>query len=145
MPLSEHEQRMLEQMERALSEEDPKFASQMRAVTSPRRGRLMIAAFGMMMGLAVAVVGVMNNFIWLGVVGFVVMVAVAAWAFNGSGSAANLGTVQDDGTVRPAEPRGHRPRGGRGRGVSRPGKQRSSGSFMQRLEARWEKRRREQW
>ena len=30
VPLSEHEQRMLEQMERALYAEDPKFASTMR-------------------------------------------------------------------------------------------------------------------
>ncbi|MFL6167108.1 MAG: DUF3040 domain-containing protein, partial [Ornithinibacter sp.] len=29
MPLSEHEQKMLEQMEQALAAEDPKFASQM--------------------------------------------------------------------------------------------------------------------
>ena len=29
MPLSEHEQKMLEQMEQALYAEDPKFASQM--------------------------------------------------------------------------------------------------------------------
>ena len=30
MPLSEHEQRLLEQMERALYAEDPKFASALR-------------------------------------------------------------------------------------------------------------------
>lgn len=135
MPLSEHEQRMLDQMERALSEEDPKFASQMRSVTAPKRGRLMIAAFGMLLGLGVAVVGVMSDLIWLGVVGFVVMVAVAAWAFNGSASGAQLGTVQDDGSVQ-RNPR-RRSRSGRG---SRP-----SGSFMERLEARWENRRHDQW
>ena len=31
MPLSEHEQRLLEQMERALYAEDPKFASSLRS------------------------------------------------------------------------------------------------------------------
>ena len=31
MPLSEHEQRLLEQMERALYAEDPKFASTLRS------------------------------------------------------------------------------------------------------------------
>ena len=37
MPLSEHEQRLLEQMERALYAEDPKFASSLRS-SGPRPG-----------------------------------------------------------------------------------------------------------
>ena len=48
MPLSEEELRLLEQMERALVEEDPKFASTLRGTTlrggappgDPRRRRL---------------------------------------------------------------------------------------------------------
>lgn len=137
MPLSEHEQRMLDQMERALSADDPKFASQMRAATRPRRGRLIIAGLGMLGGLGLALVGVMNDFIWLGVAGFVVMVAVAAWAFNGSSAGASLGTVQPDGSVKPAGASG----ASRGRGLRR--QSRRSGTFMERLEERWEKRRRD--
>lgn len=140
MPLSEHEQRMLDQMEKALSQEDPKFASQMRTPRNPRSGRLMLAAGGMLLGLGVAVLGVMNQLIWLGVVGFVIMVAVATWAFSGSGEQeTTLGSVQQDGTVRPVS----RPK--RGRRPSTPSRTASGGSFMQRMEERWERRRREQW
>ena len=45
MPLSEHEQRLLEQMERALYAEDPKFASSLRG-KDPRsnfRRRVLLA------------------------------------------------------------------------------------------------------
>ena len=35
MPLSEHEQQLLEQMEQALYAEDPKFASQMQGSSLP--------------------------------------------------------------------------------------------------------------
>lgn len=140
MPLSEHEQRMLDQMEQALSQEDPKFASQMRSTHGPRRGRLMLAVVGMSAGLGLALVGVMNNLIWLGVAGFVVMVAVAAWAFSGSSAAGPLGAVQDDGSVRPAGRKVSR----RGRGGKSAGRS-SSGTFMQRLEQRWERRRYDQW
>ncbi|GAB3584734.1 DUF3040 domain-containing protein [Calidifontibacter terrae] len=138
MPLSEHEQRMLDQMEEALRAEDPKFASSMRAGLHPRRFRLIAAALGMLVGLGVTVVGVMNNLIWLGVLGFVMMVAVAAWAFNSQPKeTATLGAVQGDGTVRPHQ------RTGRSR--SGLNDSRTSGSFMQRLEERWERRRHDQW
>ena len=43
MPLSEHEQRLLEQMERALYAEDPKFASSLRSA-GPRPGNRRKAA-----------------------------------------------------------------------------------------------------
>ena len=39
MPLSDHEQRLLEQMERALYAEDPKFATTMRGADLRRRYR----------------------------------------------------------------------------------------------------------
>ena len=44
MPLSEHEQRLLEQMERALYAEDPKFASSLRrsGVRQGSRKRLIL-------------------------------------------------------------------------------------------------------
>ena len=46
MPLSENEQRMLEQMERALYEEDPKFATQLKGSDARAfyRKRLALAA-----------------------------------------------------------------------------------------------------
>ncbi|NHN56869.1 DUF3040 domain-containing protein [Calidifontibacter sp. DB0510] len=131
MPLSEHEQRMLDEMEHALALEDPKFASQMRGQWADRhRGRLLLGAIGMLAGLGLVLGGVMSELIWLGVAGFVVMVAAAAWAFAPASRTTSLGTVQDDGTVLRATPRSRRA-------------ERTPGSFMQRLEARWERRRRD--
>ncbi|MCE3554956.1 DUF3040 domain-containing protein [Pseudonocardia sp. RS11V-5] len=60
MPLSEHEQRLLEQIERALYAEDPKFASTVRGskLRKPSRRRRIqgIALFAV--GLVLLVVGV---------------------------------------------------------------------------------------
>ncbi len=138
MPLSEHEQRMLDQMEEALRAEDPKFASSMRAGLHPRRFRLAAAGVGMLVGLGVTVVGVMNNLIWLGVLGFVMMVAVVAWALNTQSRGVTLGAVQSDGSVRTHQ----RPRGW---SASSRRSSATSGTFMERLEQRWERRRHDQW
>ena len=79
MPLSEHEQRLFEQIERSLAE-DPKFASAVRS-TDPRfhaRRRIIIAAIAVLIGLAVLVYGVADKTPLLGVAGFVVMLGAAA-------------------------------------------------------------------
>lgn len=80
MPLSENEQRLLEQIERALVEGDPKFANTVRA-TNPRtyllrRIRRSVALF--VLGLVALLVGVVLNAIpaltvTLGILGFVIM------------------------------------------------------------------------
>ncbi|WP_163505529.1 DUF3040 domain-containing protein [Fodinicola acaciae] len=60
MPLSEHEQHLLEQIERALVAEDPKFASTVRAA-DPRhhvRRRVVLASIVAVVGLALVCVGV---------------------------------------------------------------------------------------
>ncbi|MGN6413123.1 DUF3040 domain-containing protein [Flexivirga sp.] len=126
MPLSEHEQRLLDQMEQALKVEDPKFASHMVAHPGRRRfrRRVAIGVCGVVVGLALVIVGMTIAQIWLGVIGFAVMVAAGAYAFK-PGHAREFGTVQEDGSVsaRPNPP------------------SRSAGTFMQRLEERWERRR----
>src|SRR5215475_2079101 len=55
VPLSEHEQRLLEQMERALYAEDPKFASSMRGADARRhhRRRIVLALAGFVAGVVV--------------------------------------------------------------------------------------------
>lgn len=80
MPLSEHEQRMLDQIERALYEDDPKFANSVdeRRI---RRRRPFIAGVGFLVGLVCLVSGVMlaQDHLGLGVtasvIGFLLMVA----------------------------------------------------------------------
>jgi hypothetical protein len=86
VPLSEHEQRLLEQIEQALYAEDPKFASiyQGNDVRSHYRRRVVRSTVGLVVGLALLLAGVVVPLIPLGVAGFVVMVVavsfgVASW------------------------------------------------------------------
>lgn len=75
MPLSEEELRMLEQMERALSEEDPKFASTLRGTAFRRaaRRRMIIAGCVFAAGVAMLLGGAITQLPALGIAGFVVM------------------------------------------------------------------------
>jgi Protein of unknown function (DUF3040) len=81
MPLSEHEQRLLDQIERELYAEDPKFASTVRGARfrrPARRRRIQGIAF-FVVGVALLVVGVMVRALWVAevplasVLGFLVM------------------------------------------------------------------------
>jgi hypothetical protein len=88
MPLSEHEQRLLDEIEQALYAEDPKFASSVRSARPRNRARTMLAlsVVGVLLGLAVVLVGLTANLILLGVVGFVLIVGscvAAASALRG--------------------------------------------------------------
>jgi hypothetical protein len=83
VPLSEHEQRLFEQIEQSLAE-DPKFASAVRS-TDPRihaRRRLLVAAGAIAAGLALVVYGAVSKTPLLGVAGFVVMLGSAAFAMQ---------------------------------------------------------------
>ncbi|MFS3130248.1 DUF3040 domain-containing protein [Nocardioides sp. Bht2] len=138
MPLSEEELRLLEQMERALSEEDPKFASTLRG-TSLRhaaRRRAVIAGVIFVLGIVVLMTGAITEMIVVGVIGFVVMLAAAMvglTALRGQNAA----------------PAAQAPRTTRHEGfsildggrASRGRKRGSDGSFMERMEERWRKRR----
>ena len=77
MPLSEHEQRLLEQMERALYAEDPKLASTLRGsdLRAHQRRRVIVGSLGLLVGLGLLLAGVSIG--WpLGVVGFLVMLGL---------------------------------------------------------------------
>lgn len=83
MPLSEHEQRLFEQIERSLAE-DPKFASAVRA-SDPRfhaRRRIVVAAVLFLAGIALLIYGVVSKVAVLGVGGFVVMLGSVAFAMQ---------------------------------------------------------------
>lgn len=85
MPLSEHEQRLLDEIEQALYAEDPKFASSVRSARPRNRARLMLAlsVVGVIIGLAVVLVGLTNNLILIGVIGFVLIVGSCVLAATG--------------------------------------------------------------
>lgn len=144
MPLSERERQLLEQMEQALSAEDPRLASQMRQGTDNRRRNRQFILGGavVVIGLAVVLLGVMQQSVWIGAVGFLVMVAGAIYALRNPHHP-HLGVVQPDGTQTPAAPSGRAGRGSRSaQSLKRPKRPAPrSGTFMQRLEMRWDRRR----
>jgi hypothetical protein len=115
---------MLEQMEQALAAEDPKFASQMQgsSLASLQRRRWLVGAVGVIAGLGLVLVGV-NTTMWLGALGFALMVAASVFALTPPRR--RLGVVRSDGTTDPGA------KGGRKKGKS---------SFMDRLDERWERR-----
>lgn len=136
MPLSDHEQRLLEQMEQALQAEDPKFATTMRGSDLRRRyrRRAIVSVFVFIVGIVLLMTGAVAQLTALGVVGFVIMLA-AAWYAVTSWRRVPAGEDTDDASgvtnISPGSPR-------RDRRGKRPKK---SGSFMERMEARWRQRR----
>ena len=125
MPLSDHEQRLLEQMERALYEDDPKFASSLRSGHggSLNRTRIALGSLGAVAGLVIVVVGVAIATTIVGVVGFAVMVTSAFWAWTGTRGEGPVPT-----TGSPATPGASRSKG-------------TQSAFMTRMEERWRQRR----
>ncbi|UXA16233.1 DUF3040 domain-containing protein [Mycobacterium sp. SMC-4] len=104
MPLSDHEQRMLDQIESALYAEDPKFASSVRGgnLRAPSARRRFQGAALFILGLAMLVSGVVINATWIGgfpilsVVGFIVMFGGVVFAITGPRVAAGRDNVPDD-------------------------------------------------
>src|SRR3954464_8040701 len=92
MPLSDHEQRMLDQIESALYAEDPKFASSVRGGTlrAPAGRRRLQGAALFVIGLAMLVCGVafkatmIGSFPILSVFGFLVMFGGVVFAITGN-------------------------------------------------------------
>ena len=164
MPLSEEELRLLEQMEQALAQEDPKFVSTLRGSRFERaaRARTLVAAVVFVVGVGLLMGGAVAQLVWLGVLGFLVMLAsatlgLAAWRGRHAPPAAARAKTQeqlfdfDDHPHRfdviegGKSPRLRRPRRqprapGQGRQSRQPRRPRQ-GTFMQRMEERWERRR----
>ena len=125
MPLSEHEQQLLAQLEKQLHEDDPRFASSMHTETVRGRGSMRNLVLGVVVavvGLGILLAGVATQLIVAGVLGFVVM-AVGTFVATLRGTASS-----------PSRPDGQnaRPRTTTG--------SRKSSTFLQGLEDKWEKR-----
>ncbi|MFI5825917.1 DUF3040 domain-containing protein [Streptomyces sp. NPDC051578] len=131
MPLSEHEQRMLEQMERALYAEDPKFATALEGsgLRTYTRRRVYQAVAGIVVGIALLMTGVIwQSVLWISVVGFLVMLACTVLVVTG---------------WRKAPKPGEQPASANAGGSAR-GQNRQRRSMMTRIEERWQRRRDEQ-
>ncbi|WP_102142684.1 DUF3040 domain-containing protein [Mycobacterium hubeiense] len=130
MPLSDHEQRMLEQIESALYAEDPKFASTVRGGTlrAPSTRRRLQGAALFVIGLAMLVSGVafkatmIGSFPILSVIGFLVMFGGVVYAITGPRVA------------------GGRDHAGAEPGGPRPKRVKGSGTFTSRMEDRFRRR-----
>lgn len=121
MPLSDEEARLLAQLEQSLAAEDPEFASTLRGskLIAHNRRIAVLCAVGFVVGIAMLLGGAVSQTTWLGGAGFVAMVATAyffvrAWHRGISG------------TQEPSRPA--------------PTSPRSSGSFVERMEERWQRR-----
>jgi hypothetical protein len=126
VPLSEHEQRLLEQIERALYADDPKFATAVRATDLRRhfRRRVFRGVVVFVVGIVVLLSGTVAQVIVLGVAGFVVMLTGALMAVHGY---KRLGGASPE---PPARARVRSPKAARPRV-----------SLFGRLEERWRRRR----
>ncbi|HEY2044057.1 MAG TPA: DUF3040 domain-containing protein [Jatrophihabitans sp.] len=100
MPLSEHEQRLLEEIEQALYAEDPKFASSVRSARPRNRARtmLVLSVIGAIAGLTVVLVGLTRNLTVLGVIGFVLIVASCVAAVTALRGPSQNGSLSVKGT-----------------------------------------------
>lgn len=141
MPLSEHEQRLLDQIEQALYQEDPKFASVVRStdLKTLTRRRLRRSGALFAVGFVVLFLGVPTQQFAIGVAGFVIMLvallmAMAAWKRVTHPGQPDLQLVGQE----PRRPRGagRRKPAKRGRTQGAP----SQGGVLKRLESRWQRR-----
>jgi len=118
---------MLEQMERALYAEDPKFATALEGSELRRytRKRVYQAAAGFLVGIALLMAGMVAQQPWISVVGFLVMLGCAVLAVTSWRKAPKQG--EGAGSPGPASGRRQQPRARR--------------SMMTRIEERWQRRR----
>ncbi|ALQ30385.1 DUF3040 domain-containing protein [Glutamicibacter soli] len=124
MPLSEHEQRLLEQLEKQLHE-DRRFASNMKAPSSTGRLSTRNIALGILLvilGLAGLIFGISQQIIVVGVIGFAVMFGGVMLALKKS-AAGKIG-------------QGAKPRAG--------SNAKNNSQFMSGLEEKWNQRKRDQ-
>ncbi len=159
VPLSEEELRLLEQMEHALAQEDPKFASTLRGSTLERvaRVRTIAAVAVFVLGVVMLMSGAVAQQTWLGILGFVVMlgsatIGLAAWRGRHVPAPQPQRSGEDQLFDFDDQPRRFDviEGGRRSRKMGRPGnksprrpgnKAPKQGTFMQRMEQRWERRR----
>src|SRR5688572_26284293 len=144
VPLSEEELRLLEQMERALVAEDPKFASTLRGTRIRQHARRQMTAgvLVFLVGVTLLMSGAVLQQIPLAIFGFVVMLASAYFtlvSWRGQSRAAFQAEHQAQSTDQGLRVvhGGKAPR----RPRNKPKPQKHGGSMMERFEERWRRRR----
>ena len=116
MPLPEHEQRQLQQIEQALCRDDPKFGRRMRA-SDPRiryERKLLRALLGAVVGVGLFAAGAVTHRVYLDAVAVVIVLLSLVWAV--------VSWRRYMARVRPARSRaGTKTAKGRSTGPGRPG------------------------
>jgi Protein of unknown function (DUF3040) len=82
MPLPEHEQRQLQEIEQALYRDDPKFGRRMRA-SSPQaryKRKLIAAQLGFVIGVGLLPAGAVTHRVYMEAVGVMIVLLSLAWA-----------------------------------------------------------------
>ena len=128
VPLSEHEQRQLEQIEQALYREDPKFGRLVRS-SDPRvhyKRKLVQALLGILIGAGALAAGVVTHRVYLEAAGAAVVLLSLVWAI--------VSWRRHAARVRPAKV--SQPRAVAS-GQPRPGWR---ARMMERMEERWRRR-----
>lgn len=128
MALSEREQRMLDEMERHLyqSEADV-LRTESASVRRPNYRAIVIGVVIAVIGLAAILAGVILDQIIVGILGFVAMLAGVLFIFSPRQAAS-------------AQSTGSAGRGGSSKRSQSSGSRKSSSSFMDRIEQRWQER-----
>jgi Protein of unknown function (DUF3040) len=130
VPLSEHEQRQLEQIEQALYREDPKFGRVVRS-SDPRvhyKRKLVQASVGVLAGAGAVAAGVVTHHSYLYGVGAALVVLSLVWAI--------VSWRRHVARVRPARTKASQPKAA-GPARSRLGWR---ARLMERMEERWRRR-----
>lgn len=134
MPLSEREQRMLKELEQQLQSDDPRFASSLEesAVGGALNVRnLVLGLLVAVAGVGVLIFGIYQQWIPLGIAGFIIMGGGVYFATAGGGAGSKNTDNGGNG--------GSGGSGGSGPRSSAPSP--SGGAFMSNLEQKWEERR----
>ena len=120
MPLSEYEQRVLEEMEQQLRSDDPKLADTISGAAVRRPRNVVLGTLLGLAGIGLLVAGAATSYVVLGIVGFLAMFAGVMLAISRPKRVA----------APPAEASNVHEL-----------KRKQSGGFMSKLEDRWEHRR----
>lgn len=120
MPLSEYEQRVLEEMEQQLRSDDPKLADTISGAAVRRPRNVVLGTLLGLAGIGLLVAGAATSYVVLGIVGFLAMFAGVMLAISRpkrvAAPAAEPSNVHEL-------------------------KRKQSGGFMSKLEDRWDHRR----
>jgi hypothetical protein len=129
MPIPEHEQRQLQEIEQALYRDDPKFGRRMRA-SDPRmryKRKLIAAQLGVVIGVGLLPAGAVTHRVYLPAAGLVIVLLSLVWAV--------VSWRRYVARVRPA-----RSRAGTAEGTKHKPRRTGRARMVKRMEERWRRR-----